>query len=55
MEHFSLQKSFILTVSYAKQTQSYLWTRIAFPESANIVKHLGLMNLSTGIFRLRFS
>lgn len=30
-----------LTLSYTKQAQSYLWTRITFPESADTVKHLG--------------
>jgi len=46
MEHFSLQKPVLLTASYAKQA----WTGIIFCESANIAKHLGLVNLSTGKF-----
>lgn len=55
MEHFPLQKPVFLTVSYAKQTQSYLRTEITFPESADIAKKLGLVNLSTVKFRLSLS
>lgn len=55
MEHFSLQKPVLLTVSYARQAPSYLWTGITFPESADIAKHLDLLDLSTGKSRLSLS
>lgn len=55
MEYFSLQKPVLLTFSYAKQAQSYLWTGITFTESGDIAKPLGLMNLTTGKLRLSLS